>query len=337
MLLILTAENLIHDDDLVCFMQLKNSAGSPSRVTTTGNEIEIELSADAVTEGGSIDSQVAVPHGDEYSEIHQQAAVLQQPAVLRSGGVMCRGGGVSGPRFRMPVSQPPRMSSGLLVRHPTQQVVIAPQLQQQVVPGPQPVVGGSFSCPFCSLTFIDSPALYEHLSILHTVDQKTKWKQPKGREGKTIVPVKRSGRSPDMASQRSELGPPVLTPVETFNRSGGGDAHIDGDTSQQSHTDKSIPQETGLFEDPVEPEVTKKPRGRPPKHSIEGATPAKRQKVMEQDDGDDDGDNEDDDEFVSVPKSKHRASSGDTNADEKQGVTSGGRRGGRTPRGRRRS
>ena len=323
------------DDDLICFMQLKNSAGSPSRVTTTGNEIEIELSADAVTEGGSIDSQVAVPHSDEYSEIRQQATV-QQPAVLRSGGVMCRGGGVSGPRFRMPVSQPPRMSSGLLVRHPTQQVVIAPQLQQQIVPGPQPVVGGSFSCPFCSLTFIDSPALYEHLSILHTVDQKTKWKQPKGREGKTIVPVKRSGRSPDIASQRSELGPPVLTPVETFDRSGGGDAHIDGNTSQQSHTDKSDPQETGLFEDPVEvePEVTKKPRGRPPKHSVEeGATPTKRQKVMEEDDDD----NEDNSEFMSVPKSKHQASSGDTSADEKQGVTSGGKRGGRTPRSRRRS
>jgi len=321
----------VENADLMCFMQLKNSAGSPSRVTTTGNEIEIELSADAVTEGSSADYQVAMPHSDEKENemMRQQVAVLQQPAVVRSGGVMCRGGGVSGPRFRMPVSQsqPTRMSSGLLLRHPTQQVMIAPQLQQ-VVPGPQPVVGGSFSCPFCSLTFIDSPALYEHLSILHTVDQKTKWKQPRGREGKTIVPVKRSGRSSAVASQ-SELGPPVLAPVETFNRSGEGDDIIHGGTSQQTDTDKSDTQETGLFEDPVEPEITKKQRGRPPKHSVEdGATPAKRQKVTEDDEDDND---------VSVTLSKHRASSDDTSADEKQSMPAGGKRGGRTPRGRRRS
>lgn len=317
-------------------MQLKNSAGSPSRVTTSGNEIEIELSADAVTEGGDGDYQAAVPHSDEKENemmLRQQAAILQQPAVVRSGGVMCRGAGVGGPRFRMPVSQsqPARMSSGLLVRHPTQQMVITPQLQQQAVPGPQPVIGGSFSCPFCSLTFIDSPALYEHLSILHTVDQKTKWKQPRGREGKTIVPVKRSGRSSGVASQ-GELGPPVLTAVETLNRSGGGNGHVHGGTDQQSHTDTGDPQETGLFEDPVEPEVTKKQRGRPPKHSVEeGATSAKRQKVLEEDE-------DDDEEVASVPLSKHRASSGDASADEKQSTPSGrGRRGGRTPRGRRRS
>jgi hypothetical protein len=35
--------------------------------------------------------------------------------------------------------------------------------------GPAPVVGGALSCPFCALTFIDSPALYEHLSMNHTV------------------------------------------------------------------------------------------------------------------------------------------------------------------------
>ena len=307
-----------------CLTQLKNSAGSPSRVTTTGNEIEIELSADAVTEGSNADYQAAVPHSDEKENelMRQQAAMLQQPATVRSGGVMCRGAGVSGPRFRMPVSQsqPARMPSGLLVRHPTEQMAIAPQLQ--AVPGPQPVVGGSFSCPFCSLTFIDSPALYEHLSILHTVDQKTKWKQPRGREGKTIVPVKRSARLPGITSQ-VEVGPPVLAAVEPFNRPSG-----DVGISQPSYTDNSGSQETGLFEDPVEPEVVKKQRGRPPKQSIEdGATPTKRQKITE----------DDDDEVVLVPSSKQRASSGDTSADEKQSTQSGGKRGGRTPRGRRRS
>jgi len=310
----------------MCCIQLKNSAGSPSRVTTTGNEIEIELSADAVTEGSAADYQLPMPLIDDKQNemMRQQAAMIQQqPAVVRSGGVMCRGAGVSGPRFRMPVSQSPpaRMPSGLLVRHPTQQVVIAPQLQQQAVPGPQPVVGGSFSCPFCSLTFIDSPALYEHLSILHTVDQKTKWKQPRGREGKTIVPVKRSGKSPGMTSP-SELSPPVLAAVEVLNRSGEGNGLVHGDTAQQSHTDGSNPQETGLFEDPVEPEATKKQRGRPPKHSIEeGATAVKRQKVMA----------DDDDDSALVSPSKQQASS------DKQSTPSGGKRGGRTPRSRRKS
>jgi len=314
----------------MCFVQLKNSAGSPSRVTTSGNEIEIELSADAVTEGGGGEAQ-AVPHSDEKENemMRQQGAIMmQQAAVVRSGGVMVRGGGVSGPRFRMPVSQSPAavMSPTLLVRHPTQQVVISPR---QVVPGPQPVVGGSFSCPFCSLTFIDSPALYEHLSILHTVDQKTKWKQPRGREGKTIVPVKRSGRSSAGTASQSELCAPVLTPVEAVNRSGGGDGHVDGHTSQLSHTDTGDAQEAGLFEDPVEPlpEVTKKPRGRPPKRTAEeGATPTKRQKIMEEDDGD---------ENDEVQSKQH--ASGDAGADDKLTSSSGGKRGGRTPRGRRRS
>jgi len=309
-------------------MQLKNSAGSPSRVTTTGNEIEIELSADALTEGSGGDYQAVMQQSDEKENdmMRQQAALMQQPTMVRSGGVMCRGGGVSGPRFRMPVSQPTRMPSGLLVRHPTQQVVITPQLQQQAVPGPQPVVGGSFSCPFCSLTFIDSPALYEHLSILHTVDQKTKWKQPKGREGKTIVPVKRTGRSPGAASQ-SETGPPVLVPVETSNRlSGAGDAQILGGTSQQSD-----PQETGLFEDPVEPEIVKKQRGRPSKQAAEeGATPAKCQKIVEENG---DGDNE----VASVPQSAQQESGSSVSAGEKQNTPAGGKRSGRTPRGRRRS
>jgi len=307
-------------------MQLKNSAGSPSRVTTTGNEIEIELSADAVTE----ENQAAAPPSDEKENemMRQQAALLPQPAMVRSGGVMCRGGGVSGPRFRMPVSQSPpaKMPSGLIVRHPTQQMVIAPQLQQQALAGPQPVIGGSFSCPFCSLTFIDSPALYEHLSIMHTVDQKTKWKQPRGREGKTIIPVKRSGRSPGAASQ-SELSPPVLVPVEAFNRSGGGDGDVLGGIGQQNDVDRSSLQEAGLFEDPVEPQVIKKQRGRPSKHvGDDGDGPSKRQKLMEEDD---DGDDE--------TESNQQVTSGSASADEQQNVLPAARRSGRTPRGRRRS
>jgi len=311
---------IFSEPDLMFSLQLKNSAASPSRVTMTGNEIEIELSADAVTEGTSSADAVPPQQDEKENNIlhHQHSATLEHPAFVRSGGVMCRGGGVSGPRFRMPVSSPQPVSSGLLLRHPTQQMVVSPQLQQQVVPGPQPVVGGSFSCPFCSLTFIDSPALYEHLSILHTVDQKTKWKQPRGREGKTIIPVKKSGKSPGIVGQ-GELGPPVLAPVVAFNRSGG----ADGQTA-----DTGLP-ETGLFEDPVEPEATKKQRGRPPKQ--EGATPTKRQKIMAEDD---DGD---DDEIVSVPKSKHRTPRVDSGTTEKQTTPAGAKRGGRTPRGRRRS
>jgi len=82
-----------------------------------------------------------------------------------------------------------------------------------------------------------------------------------------------------------------------------------------------------LFEDPVEPQVIKKQRGRPSKHvGDDGDGPSKRQKLMEEDD---DGDDE--------TESNQQVTSGSASADEQQNVLPAARRSGRTPRGRRRS
>lgn len=63
------------------------------------------------------------------------------------------------------------------------------------------------------MAFADSPALYEHLSVEHTVDQKAKWRQPRGRQGKTIVPQK-----------RAVTGPVVVTAVQPYKMGILGDA-----------------------------------------------------------------------------------------------------------------
>ena len=72
---------------------------------------------------------------------------------------------------------------------PLHQPVVLPRpVLQQLISEMRrkPVVGGQYSCPFCPLTFIESPALYSHLNIFHH-DQTSKVKQPKGREGKTTM------------------------------------------------------------------------------------------------------------------------------------------------------
>ena len=83
---------------------------------------------------------------------------------------------------------------------------------------PPPVYGsssdrGKYSCPFCTLTFHESPTLYEHLQNSH-VEKCKSVKKPKGREGKTILyrePVPSIIYSEP--GQQEELDPPVLVPV----------------------------------------------------------------------------------------------------------------------------
>jgi hypothetical protein len=176
-------------------------------------------------------------------------------------------------RMRMPVSaaaqapvRPPiiKLHPGPTSRIQTPVMPTPAPVITHRIPGPQPVAGGSFSCPFCTLYFIDSPALYEHLSATHQTDQKTKWKQPRGREGKTIIP------------RRSDSDPPILTPVEPY--SGGSAVRFQQVTTSGSavaeEDDEEFVedvQEAGLFEDPVEPlpKVAKKRRGRSAKTKSE--------------------------------------------------------------------
>ncbi|ESO05585.1 hypothetical protein HELRODRAFT_171233 [Helobdella robusta] len=60
-----------------------------------------------------------------------------------------------------------------------------------------------FSCPFCSLNFIESPALYEHLNQAHESDLQNKWKKSQSREGKTIIP--KHLQTPKNSNKRSQL------------------------------------------------------------------------------------------------------------------------------------
>jgi hypothetical protein len=348
--------------------QLKSSAVSPSRIVTSGNEIEIEVNPDIVGDTGRhapLVSTLPVCDEKENESLGQRQGVVQ--GMLAPGGLLLRGGPGMGPRLRLPASvavaaaqqqqqvvMATRTPGGLLVRHPTAGSLVATQMPPVQMPtlvrGPQPVVGGSMSCPFCALAFIDSPALYEHLSIQHTVDQKTKWRQPKGREGKTIVPQKRTGGQQASAASggSSNKVPPILTPIEPFNVSAAGvryrsplpaksSATVPSNSASQQQS--TVTQEAGLFEDPVDVghELVKKPRGRLPKS---GGTPSRG--------GDSDGtpppakrprtanDDEDADDEGSTPvvrRGRPSAASADKNSKDETPKSTPPRRGGRTPRG----
>lgn len=150
------------------------------------------------------------------------------------------------------------------------------------------------SCPFCALAFIDSPALYEHLSLQHTVDQKTKWRQPRGREGKTIVPQQWVEPPVTQGGGQQALSPINVSAAGVRYRSPTLARPITVAPVSTS-TAEVIHQEAGLFEDPVELEQTgaaKKPRGRQSVKSLGGegdsAPAAKRLRTVANDDSDDD-------------------------------------------------
>lgn len=307
-------------------------------------------------------STLPVCEEKENESLNQKPAVVQ--GVLAPGGLLVRGGPGMGPRLRLPASvavaaaqhqqqhvvMATRTPGGLLVRHPAAGSLVATQMPPVQMPtlvrGPQPVVGGSMSCPFCALAFIDSPALYEHLSIQHTVDQKTKWRQPRGREGKTIVPQKRTSAQPAGAASGggSSQVPPILTPIEPFNSSAAGVRYRSPVAAKSSATvpsnsapqqQSTVSQEAGLFEDPVDVEVVKKPRGRLPKSggtpSRGGDTdgtppPAKRPRTANDEDGDDES-------SAPVVRRGRQSASADKNSSDETPKSTPGRRGGRTPRG----
>lgn len=243
--------------------KLKSSAVSPSKVTQSGNEIEIELSADVVTA--------------EEKENDLQGYPAPPPEIVPPRtGPMVRGG-TPGTAVRQPVSggvrvrMPMTMQSPGMARSPCPRIHPGPPVRfalpamvrtpSRPAPAPRQQMrsssGGTFSCPFCSLIFIDSPALYEHLSENHQGDQKSKWKQPKGREGKTIIP-RGKPRSP-------ERGPPVLTPIEPLSTQPQATQFRTPAPLAAANEEEEVTHEAGLFEDPVETAVRKPRRGRQPK------------------------------------------------------------------------
>jgi hypothetical protein len=383
--------------------KLKNSALSPSRITTSVNEIEIELSADTMArDSGNVPLSAEGITPGVPSNIQNENILLQQqhyrpappavasPSSARPVGIITRGGAVgAGPRFRMPVAEAVALRQqdairggrppGLLVR-PPQSMVSAASLQvrgpvvrkaqtaQQLpvlIAGPQPVIGGAFSCPFCALRFIDSPALYEHLSVLHTVDQQTKWKQPLGRTGKTILPKKATSAAgsavaaPAKGQANVTAGPPILTPAEplvatttggtaTANRSqnstvastavvrknsrGAAAANNEGG-GDVGHESSKIQEQTELFEDPVEPPAppTTKKMGAQRGGRVLSKSTADETRRRSSSDG--------------VPASKRARVAEDDSDDvdddalvtKTKTTPSGGRRGGRTPRSQKKS
>ncbi|ESO05598.1 hypothetical protein HELRODRAFT_171246 [Helobdella robusta] len=164
---------IIIGDASFLVQKLKSSAVSSSKVTTSGNEIEIELSADTVEEPKEDKNQIPAKPAKPV-EVKSDSAQMPKLMPMRTGGV----------RMRMPVSMPNPPN-----KPPAPCFLVAPTPAQQPKPKqPVKIANDVFSCPFCSLNFIESPALYEHLSQAHESDLQSKWKKSQGREGKTIIP-----------------------------------------------------------------------------------------------------------------------------------------------------
>ena len=193
---------------------------TPPQVTTSGNEIEIELSVDNETVKTETNAdqkqqqnrQQKRPQQQQVLNKQQQKTPQQQqktpqqqlkdktPQQKVQSALKPRMGGV---RMRMPVT-PTTPRSNSHIRHTT-------PIQS---PKPSSKAPGEalFSCPFCSLNFSESPALYEHLSEAHKSDTQSKWRKSQGREGKTIIPrqnqtPKNSGKKKPASSGTTPASP----------------------------------------------------------------------------------------------------------------------------------
>lgn len=179
--------------------KLKGSAMSPTKVSSMGNEIEIELRAD---------------DEDTPYDMPEKEHVVAAPAP-RGRGVVAASR-VRGPRTRGGGGMYPYSGRGNRTAN-YHNPGHGGNYHGGGGSGPEYYGSsagavGKYSCPVCSDTFHESPALYEHLQVYHA-EAFNLIKKPKGREGKTIVPKPRV-RSP-------EPEPPVLTPVAPIMEHGG--------------------------------------------------------------------------------------------------------------------
>ena len=212
--------------------QLKCSASSPSKVNAAGNQIEIELRADVPI------GAPATPHVTPIRTPHNKENVARQPVLRR-------------------VIDKREESWALLPN---------PHLQQAAENRGElaAVGGGKFSCPFCTLTFHESPTLYDHLQNSHNEKCKSV-KKAKGREGKTIMyreptdalaaaaqqppaaaPAPTPAANPTPApAQPSELEPPVLVPIVPWTP----ERVADGEAAGQAEQDGAPPVEAAAATD----------------------------------------------------------------------------------------
>lgn len=124
---------------------------------------------------------------------------------------------------RIRQGRPPRSSFPI---YQPQDQNVSPQVENvtQIVGTKQPHVprlfageGTHLSCPFCDLTFHESPALYEHITNSHNEAAAKGHKKPRGREGKT---TQRRGRGRGGGNLGTVMHPPYLIPQPVPHRPG---------------------------------------------------------------------------------------------------------------------
>ena len=292
---------IIIGDASFLMQKIRSSAISPTKVSGSGNEIEIEVQAD-----DSYPSQPGYDRENTSGAARGGPSPRRPPGPLRRGhprgGVATRGGG------RGARTLPPRQPTGhAATPSPGSRPAAAPRpgispQQQQQTPAasrpqaapahpspmviqpqqepkerkfrPTPAAGGrgKYSCPFCSITFHESPSLYEHLQDEHHSDTVSKHSKPKGREGKTIIP-----RLPTPAIPgEGDPSMPVLLPAVSMEKSKTGQVHqyhvVGSSIMERNVDDEGLeedeeaeqevvviqqPEEPGLFEEPTEPIIRK--------------------------------------------------------------------------------
>ena len=180
---------IIIGDASVLLERLRGS--TTNKVTTNENEIEIEVhDVGSLPQGGSVGRLSPVKR--KYTRRNTTSRYMRQST-----------------------PQTPVQDVA------TKRMMPVPVIMQDEVPfvmSPVAVFGserGKYSCPFCTMTFHESPTLYEHLQHAH-IEKCKSVKKPKGREGKTIVyrqPMPAIVYTEQINMQHEELDPPVLVPV----------------------------------------------------------------------------------------------------------------------------
>ena len=174
--------------------RLKDSSSQPARVSR--NEIEIEVGPEA--------DKKDLFNFDSKRNARRQ--IKQEPGRARQQPAK--------PRIKKE-----KVSGALMPELPVPQ---EPEPVQRLPP-PGSDELGQYSCPFCALTFHESPALYEHLQVDHgnITSSSSKAKTPRsGGKGKSTRARKRPNPPPELEPSDmiepihggEDQGPPILTP-----------------------------------------------------------------------------------------------------------------------------
>ena len=179
---------IIIGDASVLLERLRGS--TTNKVTTNENEIEIEVHDVGSLQHGGSPAKKKTTRRNTVSKYMRQSTTPRTPVTPQEAAVPSRQMMPVILRDEVPFVMPPVAMFGSSSER------------------------GKYSCPFCTMTFHESPTLYEHLQNSH-IEKCKSVKKPKGREGKTIVfrqPMPAIVYTEQMM-QHEELDPPVLVPV----------------------------------------------------------------------------------------------------------------------------